>query len=148
MNDFETKRSDYLNNTHTLNNYNEILNVNNQLKFNYDSDREKLDQTNNLLKSRILKMKQDYILNDYALNKYNRLINLLYVVTIFFCILGLLFIGFIKGNYNREILIYLSSALFLILLSYVLYYFLDEKTRRKISSNQYYWDKINYDLST
>lgn len=148
MNDFETKRTDYLNNTHTLNNYNEILNVNNQLKFNYDSDKEKLDQTNNLLKSRILKMKQDYVLNDYALNKYNSLINLLYIVTIFFCILGLLFIGFIKGNYNRKILIYLSSALFLILLSYVLYYFLDEKTRRKISSNQYYWDKINYDLST
>jgi hypothetical protein len=146
MSDLINKRDDYLNNTHNLNNYNEILNVNEQLEFNYLSDVDKLNETNNLLKARILKLKQEYILNDAAIIKYNSMTNILYVTIILVSIIGLLIIAFMKGNFSRKVLISLIVLISLAYLIYVLAYILSDLNHKKTAYNQYYWNPVKYEV--
>lgn len=142
MNDLVDKRSQYLSNTHDLNNYNEILNVNQQLEFNYLSDADRLGETNNVLKSKILKLKQEYILNDNGIDKYKSLLNFIYVSFVAFAISIILIISFIKKTLPDKTFYLLIIFLTLLYLVYALFYILSGLTRRKMAYNQFYWKNI------
>ena len=142
MGDLIDKRSQYLSNTHDLNNYNEILNVNQQLEFNYLSDVDRLQETNDVLKSRILKLKQEYLLNDNGIDKYKSLLNFIYISFVFFAIGVILFVSFTKKTVPEKTFYILIIFITLLYLVYILFYILSGLLRRKMAYNQFYWKNI------
>lgn len=125
--------------THQLNNYNEIYNLNSHLQEAGDSEYQRLFKTNEILKSKIMSLKQEYMLNEWRISYMNMKNNLIYYSII---MIGLImaFVGmFLKQMIPLNILVIIVSVLALIYILAVVLVVKSNSKRRNDNWSQYYW---------
>jgi hypothetical protein len=125
--------------THQLNNYNEIYNLNSHLQETGDSEYQRLFKTNEILKSKIMSLKQEYMLNEWRISYMNMKNNLIYYSII---MIGLIraFVGmFLKQMIPLNILVIIVSVLALIYILAVVLVVKSNSKRRNDNWSQYYW---------
>lgn len=135
----DTELKTYKNLTHHFNNYNEIFNLNIYMKNSGAQERARLQRTNELLKGRVIKLKQEYVLQDRKVH-FMSLKNGLMYYTLFVTCLLLLIVGFfVKNSISITILIVSTIIITLIFIISVVMVVKNHSNRRNIMWDQYYW---------
>lgn len=129
----------YLDLTHQLNNYNEIYNVNFYLDNLGSLERDKLDRTNNNIKSKVLRMKQEYMVLDYSEYENKLRSNIMYWSIVISAILFCLCAMYSQEKLSKNMLILISLVLIILYFLIVLFMIFQQSQRRKYAFNQYYW---------
>lgn len=142
-NSLENNKIKYLDLTHKLNDYNEIASVNRYLKDTYNSELERLNQTNNVLRTRILRMKQEYMMNDHGIQEFKFRTNILYFTGFVVSIVLVVAALFVQGRLDARMTLIVSFGLLIVYLIIVLIAVKSNLERRKYSYNQYYWNQVN-----
>ena len=143
LNSLETKLASFKNNTHQVNNYNEIYNLNSYLKNVNQSEKSKLDRTNETLKGSILKAKQDYLIADRQVQFTSFKNTLLYLSIITLCLV-LIVVGLqsMKIIPNIQLSATLITIILLIYLFIAFFMMLNNSNRRNTNWNQFYWSEM------
>ena len=132
-------RNKYLDLTHQFNNYNEIYSVNTYLKNSNDTEIERLQSENNVLKARVLKIKQEYILKDRDANSFvfrtNIMLFTIVIISLAFVLMALYMSGRLSGKWMGI----LAGLLFVIYFIVVYVLVRGNAERRKYAYNQFYW---------
>lgn len=139
---FTDIKIDFLNNTHQLNNYNEIYSMNKHVDGIQNIERQKLEGVNENIKTRIMKLKQEYMLIDY---KRNALIMKSRVMIFSSVIIALCFILaalFLMEIINQTVMFVTIVVLCIIYLFVVIMIIKSNSHRRYYSWSQYYWAEM------
>jgi hypothetical protein len=132
-------RNTYLDLTHQFNNYNEIHSVNTFLKNANDTEIERLQNENDMLKARVLKIKQEYILKDRDANEYAFRTNIMMFTIVIVCIAFLLATFYMTKRMGGGLIGTLFGLLLVIYLLVVWFLVKGNAERRKYAYNQFYW---------
>ena len=138
-----SSKSDYLNITHKLNDYNEINNLNQHLLDSNTIELNHLTLLNNQIITKLMKMKQDYMLTDYAIQESSMYSNILAFTIIVVC----LTIFFVARTSNEDkaainILIWICVAIGIIYLIILIIILRSNIKRRKYAWSQWYWNPV------
>lgn len=139
----ENNKVMYLDLTHKLNDYNEIASVNRHLKDAYSSELDRLNYTNNVLRTRILRMKQEYMMNDHGVQEFRFRTNILYFTGFIVSIVLAVSALFMQGRIDTRMTMIIAFGLLIVYLIIVLIAVKYNIERRKNSYNQYYWNPVN-----
>lgn len=136
----------YKDNTHQMNNYNEIQAVNAYILQVNTQEKARLARTNDTLKSAILKERQRFMINERELQMGAFKCNVLILSTVILC-----FVFITVGlQLMQKLPSFISSAIIGILLLFYLFvtvmWMLNNKERRNINWNQYYWPNMEKKL--
>lgn len=135
---FETAK--YISDTHYLNDYNEISNLNNNLRDANTAEKEKLNTINEQLKSKLLNMKQNYMLTDYAIHSINMYTNIIAFTILTICLV-LVFV--VKATAEtKKMLIIICSIIGVFYMIIVIIILKSNSSRRNYSWNQWYWSPM------
>jgi len=132
----------YMMNTHYLNDYNEIYNVNNYLGERTEMEKEKLQSMYERLNSNLLRMKQEYLLKRFDVQNYKYKINMITFALILVCVLFILTIMYTDDKISLRMLYTIvgsSTVLFALIV------FINAKAnsyREKTNWDMYYWGKV------
>lgn len=148
--DLESNKNSYLENTHRLNDYNEIYNLNSHLQKSNTLEISRLQSTDNILKSKVLKLKQEYLLLGHDTKVYHFRMNVMYFSAM---VLGILFViaaAFmvprappLKPMITGKIAIWSSCIIAIVYLIIILLVVKAHANRRAYSYNQFYWNDKN-----
>lgn len=137
--DFGDELVTYKNLTHQFNNYNEIFNMNVYMKNSSVQERARLERTNELMKGRVIKLKQEFVLQDRTVN-FLALRNSLMYYTLFIICLMLLLVGFfLKKTISMTVLGVVTGVIVTIFILSVVMVAKNHSNRRNIIWDQYYW---------
>jgi len=140
----DTKLSGFKSNTHQVNNYNEIYNLNVYLKKVNEAEYTKLNRTNETLKGSILKAKQDYMIADRIVQFSRFKNNLLYLSIVTLClvmiVVGLQVMKLIPQASIAATIITIILILYLIVTFFLM---LNNSNRRNTNWNQFYWSEMD-----
>jgi len=134
----------YIDNTHQLNNFNEIYNMNTYVSNINKSEIDRINDYNRTLNTRILQLKQDYLLKEYKVHNYQFWYNVMYF-TIVMSGIALAIMAFYLTNKEAMsftivlVILGVLSVLYLIVLLSVLSL---KIIRRNNSWNQFYWKSM------
>lgn len=128
--------------THEFNNYNEIFNLNVYLKNSSEQDKTRLDRTNEVLKSRVIKLKQEYIMQDRDIKFMGFKNGLMYYTIIVTCLMLILVGTFMLGMISQGLLITLVIVISILFIISVIFVIKNNSTRRNVSWDQYYWEPM------
>lgn len=132
----------YKDNTHQINNYNEIANLNRYLLAVNTQEGNRLARTEDTLKSAILKARQQYLLSERAIELGNFKAKILYLSIVVLCtmliVIGLQLLKKIPVPVSSIII----TVLLLVYLFIIVMWMLNNKERRNINWNQYYWPNM------
>lgn len=142
MPSLEDSKITYLEMTHKLNDYNEIYNVNNYLKYANELELSRLSDVNDTLRTRILRLKQEYLLYDHDIAEYKFRINILYFTAIIVCFVLFITAFFHQGRITPKLAMYLSLGLLIFYLIILLFVVKTNSNRRKYSYDQWYWKPV------
>lgn len=132
----------YMMNTHYLNDYNEIYNVNNYLDERTQLERERLQSMYERLNSNTLRIKQEYLLKRFDVQNYKYKISMISYALVLVCVLLILTIMYTDGKISKNILfgvIGTSTVLFALIV------FLISRSnsyREKTNWDMYYWGPV------
>ena len=138
----DINKDKYLDLTHQLNNYNEIYNVNFYLDNLNSVEQDKLDRTNNNIKSKILRMKQEYMLLDYSEKENKMRANIMYWTIIISSILFVLGSLYSLNKLSQNMLILYGLLILIVYFCLILFFLYRQSKRRKYAYNQYYWSEM------
>lgn len=139
----ETNKIKYLDLTHKLNDYNEIYSVNSYLQGATNLELTRLRNTNNMLKSRILKMKQQYMMYDHDVDEYMFRLNILYFTAAIVAVVLMIASLFMQGYVTPKLAMIISGGLIIIYLIIVLFTVKANAERRKYAYDQFYWKPVD-----
>lgn len=139
----ETNKIKYLDLTHKLNDYNEIYSVNSYLQGATNLELTRLRKTNNMLKSRILKMKQQYMMYDHDVDEYMFRLNILYFTAAIVAVVLMIASLFMQGYVTPKLAMIISGGLIIIYLIIVLFTVKANAERRKYAYDQFYWKPVD-----
>jgi uncharacterized membrane protein len=132
----------YMMNTHYLNDYNEIYNVNNYLDERTQLEKDRLQSMYERLNSNTLRLRQEYLLKRFDVQNYKYKISMISYAIILVCVLLILTIMYTDGKVSRNILfgvVGTSTVLFALIV------FLISKSnsyREKTNWDMYYWGPV------
>lgn len=139
---FETNKIKYLDLTHKLNDYNEIYNVNSYIQENNNMELDRLNSSNNTIKTRILRMKQEYLLNDQSIKEFNFRKNILYFTIVIICIILSIVALYVQDKINIKLTMIACGSISIIYLFILMFVINANVNRRSYAYNQYYWNQI------
>lgn len=132
----------YKDNTHQMNNYNEIKAVNAYILQVNTQEKARLARTNETFKSAILKERQKFMLNERTIEmgafRCKVLILSIVVLCLVFIAVGLQLMKKIPSAISGIII----SILLVFYLFITILWMLNNKERRNLNWNQYYWPNI------
>lgn len=137
---FINKVTEYLDKTHKLNDYNEILNLNNHLFDVNTAEETKLAEFNSMIVTKLMKMKQQYMLTDYAINEmamYTRALMFTIIVVAFL----LVFVSKATPETKKQLIV-ISGGTAIFYLVVIMFMLKSSANRRKYSWSQWYWDPV------
>lgn len=137
---FVNKVTEYLDTTHKLNDYNEIWNLNQHLSDVNKLEEGKLNDFNNMILTKLMKMKQQYMLTDYAINEtamYTRAMMFTIVVVAFL----LVFVSRATPETKKQ-LIMISAGVSIFYLVVLMFILKSSANRRKYAWSQWYWEPV------
>lgn len=132
----------YMMNTHYLNDYNEIYNVNNYLDERTQLEKDRLQAMYERLNSNTLRIKQEYLLKRFDVQNYKYKINMISYAIILVCVLLILAVMYTDGKVSKNVLfgvVGVSTVLFTLIV------FLISKSnsyREKTNWDMYYWGPV------
>lgn len=129
----------FKNTTHQMNNFNEIYNLNVYLKNSSTQDIERLNSSNETLKSRVIKAKQAYVLQDRMINFMGLKNGLMYYTLVITCIILLVVGFFLKEMFSMNTMIIIVTVIIAIFIVSVVFITKSHSDRRNIIWDQYYW---------
>jgi hypothetical protein len=129
----------YKNLTHQFNNYNEIFNMNIYMKQSSVQERARLERTNEMLKGRVIKLKQEFVLQDRTVNFMGLRNSLMYYTLVIICLMLLLVGFFVKKTISQNVLIVATVVIVTIFIISVVMVAKNHSNRRNIIWDQYYW---------
>lgn len=132
----------YMMNTHYLNDYNEIYNVNNYLSERTLLEKQRLQSMYNRLNSNLLGVKQEYLLKRFDVENYKSKINIILYAFILVCVLLVCVILYTDDVIGHRLLFTLigSSVIFFTFVVYIISK--ANSYREKTNWNMYYWGPI------
>lgn len=130
--------------TSTLNNYNEIYNLNNYLAQNTTTELDRLLKIDDVFKSKVLKSKQEYLDADRTVNRLDLTNNLLCFSAVIFGIFFLVVGVHLKdtSKFSMRSVFIVVAVLTIIYIILVLLIVLSNSKRRNQYWDQYYWKEI------
>lgn len=137
---FITKVTQYLDKTHKLNDYNEIWNLNQHLIDVNTIEERKLNEFNDMIVTKLMKMKQQYMITDYAINEsamYTKILMFTIIVASFLIVI----VSKTQPEGKKQLIAICTGAgvFYLIVLMFILK---SSSNRRKYSWSQWYWDPV------
>jgi ABC-type multidrug transport system fused ATPase/permease subunit len=129
----------FKNTTHQMNNFNEIYNLNVYLKNSSTQDIERLQSTNETLKSRVIKAKQEYVLQDRMIHFMGLKNGLMYYTLVITCIILLVVGFFLKEMLAINMMVIIVTVIIVIFIVSVVFITKSHSDRRNIIWDQYYW---------
>lgn len=132
----------YMMNTHYLNDYNEIYNVNQYLDDKNQVEKERLQQMFERLNSTLLRIKYDYMLRRYDIQNYNYKINMISYAVILVCILLILTIMFKDGRIGPRLLFSVVTASIVVFSLIVFLISKSNSYREKTNWDMFYWGPV------
>jgi hypothetical protein len=142
MADLESNKNKYLEATHKLNDYNEIYNMNSYMLQANSQELYRLNYTNNLLKTRILKLKQEYMLHEHDTHVYHFRRNILYITALVVAGLLLVFSLFVQGKLAKNVTMGIAVGVTVLYLIVILLIVRRNLRRTTYSYDHYYWNQI------
>jgi hypothetical protein len=139
------KKSDFLDLTHQLNNYNTLYNLNTHLQNIHTKELDTLTNTDNQTKSVAMKSKQQYMLLDYGVNEYALRSNLMYFTLIVASAIIILCSFYAMGTMTMTVTILSVTGMLILWAIVVLVVVKVNSNRRKYAWNQYNWRAVNGD---
>lgn len=132
----------YMMNTHYLNDYNEIYNVNNYLDERTLLEKERLQGMYDRMSSNLLGVKQQYLLKRFDIENYKSKINIIQFTFILVCVLLICVILFTDDVIGQRLLLAIigASVIFFILVVYLISK--ANSYREKTNWDMYYWGPI------
>jgi hypothetical protein len=132
----------YMMNTHYLNDYNEIYNVNNYLDERTTLEKERLVNVLDRLNSTLLRFKQEYLLKAFDVQSYSTKINILIFVLIVVCILIILVILFSEGKMGKKLLSLILGSVIVVGILIVWLIAKSNSYRERTNWDMYYWGPV------
>lgn len=132
----------FMMNTHYLNDYNEIYNVNNYLDERTQLEKDRLQAMYERLNSNTLRIKQEYLLKRFDVQNYKYKISMISYAIILVCVLLILTVMYTDGKVSKNILfgvVGVSTLLFALIV------FLISKSnsyREKTNWDMFYWGPV------
>jgi len=140
--DINTNKTQYIDLTHELNNYNEIYNLNIYLQKMHNVELDKLSSTDQRMRTMSLKSKQTYFLTDYAIKEYAMRCNLMYFTLVVVCGIVIVVSLFFLNRLSKQTMTVVVSVV-LIAWAIIIYAVVKvNANRRKLAYDQYYWKNI------
>jgi glycerol uptake facilitator-like aquaporin len=132
----------YMMNTHYLNDYNEIYNVNNYLDERTLLEKQRLEGMYDRLNSNLLGVKQEYLLRRFDIENYKSKINIILFAFILTCVLLICVILFTDDAISQKLLLTVIgvSIVFFTVVVYIISK--SNSFREKTNWNMYYWGPI------
>jgi len=128
--------------THQLSNYNEIYNLNLYLQNQATDELNRLQATNESLKSQVLKMKQEYLSMDYHKNLYTLKSEIMKMSIVFFAFMFIIVGVHLKGTIPKNIMFIALSVVVVLYLIAVLAMVKSNQRRRRSNWTQFYWESL------
>lgn len=132
----------YMMNTHYLNDYNEIYNVNNYLGERTEMEKEKLQSMYERLNSNLLRIKQEYLLKRFDVQNYKYKINMITFALILVCVLLILAILYTDDKISLKLL---NGVVGTTTVLFALIVFINSKAnsyREKTNWDMFYWGTV------
>jgi uncharacterized membrane protein len=142
QNEYVINRKKYLDNTHYLNDYNEIYNTNTYLDDKTSTEVQRLDQIYGRMRSTLLRIKQEYMLKKFAISEINFHSYVLFVIALFIFTFIIMLTMYIENKLSHGILFSTVVITCIILLAIIIMVVLANNQRKETNWNQYYWDPI------
>lgn len=143
--EIDNEKMKFKNLTHELNNYNEIFNLNTYMVNSSSRDKAKLEKTNEVLKGKILKLKQEFVLQEWKMSYLGLKNNLMYfsiiVVSLILVIAGL----FLKKTLTLPLTAISTSVISVIFILAVVLVVKYNSDRRNLLWDQYYFAPMKSD---
>lgn len=139
---FQTQRDVYLDLTHQLNDYNEINNLNEYLLSMNNIEFDQLTTYNDVIRSKLLKLKQQYMLTDTSNYDYKMKTNITLYTIIVTAILLSAVAQFSLKKISGKMLTFICLFVGIIYCIVTLYIIYKNINRRKYDWNTYYFDPI------
>lgn len=143
--EIDEEKKTFKNLTHELNNYNEIFNLNTYMVNSSNKDKARLEKTNEILKGKILKLKQEFVLQEWKMSYLGLKNNLMYfsiiVVSLILVIAGL----FLKKTLTLPLTAISTSIISVIFILAVVLVVKYNSDRRNLLWDQYYFAPMKSD---
>jgi ABC-type lipoprotein release transport system permease subunit len=133
----------YLQNTHTLNDYNEIYGTNTYLDDKTSSEVQRLQQHLDRMRSTKLRMKQDYLLKKFAVHELEFNFTLLSVVAFFVFAFVVLLTMHMQNKLSYFTLFATIGLVSAVLFIAVTFTVMHNNKRKETNWYQFYWDPMN-----
>ena len=137
-----TNINTFKDNTHQMNTYNEVANLNYYVLSVNKQEEARLDRTNDTLKSAILKARQDYMINERRVELARFKSKVLYFSIIVLCITFLLIGLQMMQKLPSAIAGIIISVVLVLYFIIVFLWILNNSERRNVNWNQYYWPEM------
>lgn len=132
----------YMMNTHYLNDYNEIYNVNNYLDERTLLEKQRLEGMYDRLNSNLLGVKQEYLLRKFDIENYKSKINIILFAFILTCVLLICVILFTDDAIGQRLL-FTIIGVSIVIFTFVVYIISKSNSyREKTNWDMYYWGPI------
>lgn len=132
----------YMMNTHYLNDYNEIYNVNNYLDERTLLEKQRLERMYERLNSNLLGVKQQYLLKKFDIENYKSKINIILFAFILTCVLLICVILFTDDAIGHKLL-FTIIGVSIVFFTFVVYIISKSNSyREKTNWDMYYWGPI------
>ena len=141
-NNFSDIKATFLDNTHQLNNYNEIYNMNKYVEGIQNMEVKRKQDMNENLKSRIMKLKQEYMLIEYKRNALKMKANIMLFSSIIIALCFMCVSLFLMEKLNKTLTIIIVSVLIVFYIFMVIIIVKSNSHRRFNSWTQYYWSDM------
>ncbi len=132
----------YMMNTHYLNDYNEIYNVNNYLDDRTLLEKERLQGMYDRLNSNLLGVKQEYLLKRFDVQHYKSKINIMQFAIILVCVLLICVILFTDDVIGQKLLFTIIGVSVIFFIGVVYLISKANSYREKTNWDMYYWGPI------
>lgn len=139
----ENNKVMYLDLTHKLNDYNEIYNMNTYVQNTNTQELDRLNTTNNTLKTRILRLKQEYLLTESGKRQWAFRTNLMMFTGIVTGLVVILLTMYSSDKLAVRPLVISCLVILVIYLLIVIYLVVANTERRNYAYDQYYWNPVN-----
>lgn len=139
LQNIENEKNMFKDLTHQLSNYNEIFNLNTYLIQSGKEEQIRLQTTNEMMKGKIMKIKQEYVFQYWKI-EFMKLKNKLMYFCIFVTAILLIVAGlFLKKTIELQIMIIISVVISLLFIIVVVMSVKSNSDRRNIIWDQYYF---------
>lgn len=133
---------EYLVNTHSLNDYNEINSVNTYLDERTNAEQQKLRATLDRLNSTLLKLKQEYMLRRYDISALSLKTKIMTAVTVLVSIMIVLLIFYTDGTLGKNLLTTIIFSVTLVFIAIVYLIIRSNSFRVETNWDAYYWGPV------